>query len=75
LAAAAVWHFFAYMNADDGLLDEHRYVPEWRLDDVVRWARYRGYDNILLTRTEKTTDFRVSDLNLSDPGGSRGIAA
>jgi len=42
---------------------------------VVRWARHRGYDNILLTRTEKTTDFRVSDLELSDPGASRGVAA
>ena len=52
MANAATWHVFAYFHSDaDGERDEHRRgVPDWRLEDVLRWARYRGYDAILLTR-------------------------
>jgi hypothetical protein len=57
LANAATWHVFAYFHGDaDGVLDEDRYgVPDWRLEDVLRWARYRGYDSILLTRDGETS--------------------
>jgi len=52
LAEVPMWHLFAYFNADvEGERDEHRTVPEWRIDDAVRWARFRGYDAIMLTRT------------------------
>lgn len=60
MAEAPVWTLFAYFNDDDtGARDEHRKVAEWRVDDVVRWCRHRGYDTILLTRTEETEPFTV----------------
>lgn len=58
MSDVAVWHLYAYFHADEhGERDEHRWVAEWQIDDVVRWARHRGYDAIVLTRTSKTARF------------------
>lgn len=47
----ATWHVFAYMHDDEAQeLDVHRMVSDWRLEDVLRGLRFRGYDAILLTR-------------------------
>jgi hypothetical protein len=54
MAKAATWHLFAYKH-DEHDSDEHRKgVPDWRVEDVVRWAQFRGYDAILLTREGET---------------------
>lgn len=76
MAASPVWHFFAYFHSDaDGERDEHRNVAEWQIGDVVRWAHLRGFDAIHLSRTDRTADFRLSEVQLSDPGVGRGVAA
>lgn len=52
MSQVSTWAFYAYKIGDpDGIHDERREgVPEWRLDDVIRWARFRGYDAIYLQR-------------------------
>ncbi len=53
-----LWNLFAYFNDDeDGAHDESRVVAEWQIDDVVRWCRHRGYDTILLSRTNASRKF------------------
>lgn len=76
MADVPVWHFFAYMNDDaDGDRDEHQHIAEWQIADKVRWAHHRGFDAIHLSRTDRTTGFRLSEVQLSDPGAGRGVAA
>jgi len=72
LADVPVWHLFAYMNRDDGSRDEHRMLAEWQVQDAVRWATTRGYDNILLSRTKARASFR--DLEIM-PRESGAVAA
>lgn len=76
MAAAQVWHFYAYFNGDtDGERDEHRHIADWQIGDTVRWAHLRGFDAIHLSRTDRTTGFRLSEVQLSDPGAGRGASA
>ena len=79
MADVASWDVFAYMDADDGTLDEHRLsVPEWRIEDVLRWCRSRGYDNIYLHRdTEPATFQRASPVDgvTHHMGDTHGAAA
>lgn len=55
------WSMYAYKNEDnsiDGVQDaERRLVSEWRVEDVFRWARFRGYDTIMFTRQPETVRF------------------
>lgn len=54
----AVWHLFAFFHDDkNSERDEHRNISEWQIEDVTRWARHRGYDVIMLTRTAETARF------------------
>lgn len=54
-----IWNVLAYMTVEDELMtDERRSVPEWRLEEVLRWCRTRGYDNIILHRTDDVAQFR-----------------
>ena len=57
MSAVPVWRLFAYMNDNDGDTDEHRVVPEWRLEDTLRWCVTRGYDHIYLCRDSDTAVF------------------
>lgn len=58
MAKVPTWTFFAYFNGDaEGERDERREVADWQLDDVVRWARHRGFDTILLSRGEQEAEF------------------
>lgn len=67
MSEATVWHLFAFFHGDENSeRDEHRNLAEWQIDDVVRWARHRGYDAILLTRTNETARFEK-------PGAPKGI--
>ena len=50
-----MWRMFAYMDNDpDREMDEYRTFPEWQLQDKIRWATTRGYDNIYLDRAGET---------------------
>jgi len=67
----STWHLFAYKHDDsEGKDDEHRNVAEWQIDDVVRWARHRGYDAIILNRTSEKQEFHkkptLLDVTLHD---------
>lgn len=58
MSEVAVWSAFAYMNDDpDHARDERRELAEWQLQDWLRWATTRGYDNIYLSRDSETTRF------------------
>jgi len=57
LSAVSEWHLFAYRDDDEGFSDEHRMLAEWQLQDAVRWAQHRGYDCIMLTRTDRVVEF------------------
>lgn len=73
MANACTWSVFAYFHGGDEVrhLDENRAgVPDWRLDDVLRWARYRGYDSILLTR-DGEEEFRRAPAALEDVWSAR----
>ena len=56
------WSMFAYRNEDDdvgGVKDaERRMVAEWQIEDVFRWARFRGYDVIMFTRQPETVAYQ-----------------
>lgn len=59
MAEAAKWSLFAYFHSDvTGEHDERREIAEWQIGDVVSWARHRGYDAILLSRSEETVQYR-----------------
>jgi len=63
LAEATVWDLYAYMHGDaDGDRDERRTVPEWQVEDALRWCRFRGYDCIVLTRSKDTVEFGLNRL-------------
>ena len=56
MTAVSVWHVFAYMDDDnEGRQDERRSVPDWQLEDVLRWCRFRGFDHIYLRRESLET--------------------
>jgi len=51
------------MHGDaDGDRDERRTVPEWQVEDALRWCRFRGYDCIVLTRSKDTVEFGLNRL-------------
>lgn len=59
MSDSQLWTVFAFQHGDDpGANDETRTVPEWRLEDTLRWARHRGYDSITFTRTQATVPYR-----------------
>ena len=74
MAAVPTWTIFCYFNADaNGERDERREIMDWQVEDVLRWARHRGFDVIHLSRTEREVDFRTLDLRTGNPTPQRGI--
>ena len=59
MSAVSVWTLFAFMSDDgEGKQDERRRIAQWQIEDSVRWAMARGYDNIYLSRDPvETTHF------------------
>ena len=50
------WRLFAYMDDDEsGERDESRRLAEWQIQDALRWAVTRGFDNIYLSRDSTKT--------------------
>ena len=66
MSRVSQWKFFAFMDKESGRRDEHRELAEWQIEDVIRWAVHRGYDNILLSRSSETVEFRELRLGSSD---------
>jgi len=54
MADVRTWVMFAYNDSDDDN-DERRAIPEWRLEDAFRWARFRGYENVYFHLDGETT--------------------
>lgn len=53
-----VYDVFGYMHGEKEHLDCRRPgIPEWRLDDIVRYFTTRGYDGILIERRKESVTF------------------